>query len=126
AFDFKNVPAECDFIEQLCLKHLNQKSSSFIEFAAGPALHAIEFGKRGREVAAVDLSPEMAAYGQKKAEMAGVSLRYDCADMIHYESAQKYDVAAILMDSTSYLITNEQVIAHLQSVAEILNSGGLY
>ncbi len=126
AFDFKDVPKECNFIEQLYLKHSNKNGTSFIEFAAGPALHALEFGKRGLNVAAADPSAEMAAYGLQKAEKAGVRLKYDCADMIHYRSSQKYDVASILMDSTSYLLTNEQVIVHFQSVAKILNPGGLY
>lgn len=126
AFDFKNIPKECDFITELSQKYAKAPPRSFIEFAAGPALHAIEFAKRGAFAAAVDLSPEMAAYGLDKATKAGVPLQYDCADMVHYKSVQKFDVAAIVMDSVSYLLTNESVIAHLQSVAGVLNPGGIY
>lgn len=126
AFDFKDISQECDFIAELCEKHQLKKPQSFIEFAAGPALHAIEFAKRGVRSTAVDLSPEMTAYGLAKAAEAGLSLQYECADMIRYQSAAKYDVAAILMDSVAYLVTNEAVIAHLQSVASVLNPGGLY
>lgn len=63
---------------------------------------------------------------QQKALNHEVQLQYDCADMIHYQSLQIYDIAAILMDSTSYLLTNEDVITHFRSVASILNPKGLY
>lgn len=126
AFDFKDIPKECNFIEQLYSKYSSRRPESFIEFGAGPALHAIELGRRGLDVAAVDLSTEMVAYGLQKAHEAGVPLKYDCADMVHYQSAQKYDVASILMDSTAYLLTNDQVVEHFRSVAKILKPGGLY
>jgi SAM-dependent methyltransferase len=126
AFDFKNVPQECDFLEHLGRRYGVGSVGSFIEFAAGPALHALEFAKRGAAASAVDLSPEMVAYGRWKAAQARLPLHYDCADMVTYQSASKFDVAAILMDSTAYLLTNDQVIAHLRSVAKLLNPGGLY
>ena len=45
AFDFKNIKSECDFLEKIKKKFLSDShSKSFIEFAAGPALHTIEMG----------------------------------------------------------------------------------
>ncbi len=46
--------------------------------------------------------------------------------MISYHSEKKYDMATLLMDSTSYLLTNEQFVEHLKSVAGILHLHGLY
>ncbi len=126
AFDFKDIPKECSFLKELAVKHLNRTLSSFIEFGAGPALHCMELAKDLRLVTAVDLSREMTDYAISKASDLGVSVRCDCADMITYCSQDTYDMAALLMDSTSYLLTNEQVIDHLRTVAQALNPGGLY
>jgi hypothetical protein len=92
----------------------------------GVARAGIRRAGRGVRTCAVDLSPEMAAYGLEKARTAQVALKYDCADMVTYQSTERYDIAAILMDSTSYLLTNDQVILHLKSVAQVLNPQGLY
>ena len=126
AFDFKDVPKECAFIESLFSKHLKRQLSSFIEFGAGPALHCLELAKKLTSVTAVDLSQEMVDYAKAKSADIGVSVYCDRADMITYQSQKTYDMAALLMDSTSYLLTNAQVIEHLQSVAKLLNPGGLY
>lgn len=126
AFDFKDVPQECRFLESLYAKHASRPLDSFIEFGAGPALHCMEMAKTLSKVTAVDLSDEMTRYAQAKAASLGVDVRCECADMIHYASSERYDMATLLMDSTSYLLTNADVIAHLKSVAKILNPGGLY
>lgn len=126
AFDFKDIPDECSFLKELAVKHLNRPLSSFIEFGAGPALHCMELAKDLPLVTAVDLSQEMTEYAKTKATELGVSVNCDCADMITYSSSKTYDMAALLMDSTSYLLTNEQVIDHLRAVAKTLNPRGLY
>lgn len=126
AFDFKDVPQECRFLESIFLKYSSRPLSSFIEFGAGPALHCLEMAKTLKQVTAVDLSVEMTAYAKAKALTAGVSVLCDCADMVTYESEVAYDLATLLMDSTSYLLTNSQVIAHLRTVAKVLNPSGLY
>lgn len=46
--------------------------------------------------------------------------------MIHFKSDEKFDFAAILQDSTAYLLTNEDVINHLECVGRCLNNDGLY
>ena len=126
AFDFRDVPAECRFIEQVFQKHSGRMPASFIEFGSGPAAHCLEMAKTLKKVTAVDLSPEMTAYAQAKAKQEGVHVNCECADMIRYSSRERYDVATLLMSSCSYLLTNDDVLQHLKSVASVLNLGGLY
>lgn len=126
AFDFKDIPKECDFLKRLFFQHSNRPLNSFIEFGAGPALHCLEMAKDLQSVTAVDLSKEMVEYAKEKAKAKGVSVNFECADMIHFKSQNTYDMAALLMDSTAYLLTNDQVVKHLRSVARALNPGGLY
>lgn len=127
AFDFKDVSSECDFFEEILKSHSpTVKAKSLVEFAAGPALHSIEMAKRGWAATAVDLSPEMQAFGLQKATHQGIHINYLCQDMINFESKEKHSLAVILMDSTSYLLTNDDVIRHLKSVANALVQDGIY
>ncbi len=126
AFDFKNIAKECDFLKEVFAKHSSAPLNSFIEFGAGPALHCMEMAKALTAVTAVDLSAEMTAYAKNKADSLSVKVQCECADMIHYRSDRRYDLATLLMDSASYLLTNEDVIQHLHSVASVLNPQGLY
>jgi len=126
AFDFKNIPKECDFLNAVFEKQQGRKPQSFIEFGSGPALHCLEMAKTLSDVTAVDLSQEMTEYAALKAATAKVHIQCECADMIYYQSEKRYDLATLLMDSCSYLLTNDQVLSHLRSVAQILNPQGLY
>ncbi len=127
AFQYINAESESSFFEEILRKHSpHLKSKTFIEFAAGPALNCIEMAKHGWNSTAVDLSPDMQTYGLEKANQQGQKINYLCSDMIRFSSEDKYDLAAILSDSTSYLLTNDDVINHLRSVADCLNDGGLY
>ena len=126
AFDFRDVPKECDFLTKFCEKYSGRKPASFLELAAGPAWHTREFARRGLNACAFDLSPAMVAYGLEKAKKDGVKIDYECVDMVTFEIDAKFDMVAILMDSTSYLLDNESVLTHLKSVAACLNPGGIY
>ena len=51
-------------------------------------------------------------------------LPYVVADMRALSLARRFDLAALLMDSSSYLLTNDDVLQFLQGVAACLNPGG--
>jgi len=126
AFDFRDVPEECDFIEAVYSGINGRKLSSIIELCAGPAYHTIEFGLRDKEAAALDLSPEMVEYGRLKAEKAGAQISYFPGNMTDFRVEHKYDMAILLMDSVSYLLDNEEVYKNLKCVSEALEENGLY
>jgi len=48
------------------------------------------------------------------------------ADMNNFKLKQKVDFAYIMMGSISYTKNNDLFLSHLNSVADCLNSGGLY
>lgn len=126
AFSFKNVPEENQTILDVFRRHNGREAASFLDIGAGPASNAIEMAKRSIRSFALDYSREMVAYGIEKAKAAGVSIDYLQGDMRTFDLPEPVDLAAIFMDSTSYLITNEDVINHLQAVARSLKKDGLY
>lgn len=126
AFAFKNVPEENQTILDTFRRHNNRDAKSFLDIGAGPASNAIEMAQRGLKSFALDYSPEMVTYGIEKAKIVGASIKYLQGDMRNFELPEPVDLAVIFMDSTSYLITNDDVISHLRSVARSLKKEGLY
>lgn len=126
AFDFRNIAAECDFLEAVVLRHGGTKPYSFLELAAGPARHAREFAKRCVRAAALDISEAMKDYVFSVLSPEEIDLQYICADMIDFRLESTFDLAALLMDSSSYLLDNDAVLHHLDAVADHLTENGLY
>lgn len=126
AFSFKNVSEENQTILDVYRQKNGRSATSFLDIAAGPATNAIDMAQKGLRSSALDFSPEMVSYGQEKAKEAGVSIKYFQGDMRSFEISEPVDLAAIFMDSTSYLLTNDDAINHLQSVAKCLEKDGLY
>lgn len=126
AFSFKNVSEENQTILDVFRKHNHVEPKSFLDIAAGPATNAIEMAHRGVKTFAIDYSEEMVAYGLASARSSGVEIRFEKADMRNFNLTDKVDLAAIFMDSTSYLITNDDVLSHLKCVANSLNKNGIY
>ena len=126
AFDFRNIAKECDFLTEIARVHTGRPPASFIEFAAGPARHALEFAKRGCRSSAMDLSDEMRTYSSGVAARQGISLTYLCEDIVRFEMKERFDLAAIMMNSTAYILSNDDFVAHLRSVANALSENGVY
>jgi SAM-dependent methyltransferase len=126
AFGFRDVPGECDFLISVCRKHRDSEPTSFLELAAGPALHTRELARRGLHACALDCAQEMVAYGEEQARQQSINIDYQQGDMVNFDLSRSFDLAAILMDSTSYLLGNDAVLKHLKCVADHLNPDGLY
>ncbi len=126
AFGFRNVPAECDTLAALMSRHSARPVATLLELAAGPAQHAREFARRGATATALDLSSTMCEYALQRAAQDGVQLQVAVADMCEFELGQRFDLAVLLMDSSSYLLDNQAVLRHLACVASHLVDGGLY
>ena len=98
---------------------------SVLELAAGPANHAVELARRGLAATALDREPAMIQYGTEKAAAAGVALDYSEGDMTAFSLGRPVDLALLLLGSAACLLTNAEVIACLQRVADALTPGGI-
>ena len=126
AFGFRDVSAECDTLAALAARHSGRPAATVLELAAGPARHAREFARRGAVATALDMSSTMCDYALERAAHDGVHLQAVAADMCAFKLEQRFDLAVLLMDSSSYLLDNEAVLSHLGCVAGHLVDGGLY
>ena len=126
AFDFRDVPAEVDFILEKVRDIMGRNVTSALELACGPAYHTREMARRKITAAGLDLEPKMAAYTRQLVENQMLSAEIIEGDMRYFKSDKKYDLVYILMASYSHLLTNRDIFDNLNCVADLLVDGGVY
>ena len=126
AFSYRDFAKEARFLRELHTRRLGRKPHSFLELAAGPGRHAQEMCRAGLEVAALDLSPAMAAHCQRQARQRGLSFPYVVGDMTSFQLERQFELIACMLCSATYLLTDEQFLRHLSCVRSALADGGLY
>ena len=99
---------------------------SVLELAAGPAEHARELARRGLEATALDLSAAMCARAGDLAKADGLSLTVVEADMRDFRLPGEFDLAITMLNSLCHLLSLDDMLRHLASVARHLAPGGLY
>ncbi len=125
-FRFKDLTKENETLIHLYEKLIGKKPTSFLDVAAGPASNAIEMSKIGIHSIAMDYSQEMVDYGLHKAKEEGAEISYFQGDMRDFKSPMLVDLAAIFTISTCYMLTNEDMLLHLKTMATNLNPNGIY
>lgn len=127
AFSYRNIKDECDFIENVYKKYCGKEFHSCIELAAGPSDHSFLFAKREKQVSILDLSEDMTNYVEEKRRELGYDITTYCKDMANFKiQNKKFDLAFMMLDSFPYLLTDEDISHHFNSVADILEDGGIY
>ena len=121
-----NTEAECEFIEACLKAHGPPEGKRLLDIGCGAGRHMIALAKRGYAMTGVDIQPEMVAYVQEAAKRAKVPVAASVDDLQHLTINGTYDLAYCVMDTFRFLLTNEQIIAHLRAVGDRLAPGGLY
>jgi SAM-dependent methyltransferase len=127
AFSYRDIGAEVDVLEAWFNRRRGQPPRRVLELAAGPSAHAIEFARRGARVTALDASPVMCAFADRRAGEEGVALNVVEADMVHFRiPRQRFELAVVMLDSASHILDLDAMVSHLRSVGAHLVPGGLY
>ncbi len=127
AFAYRDVAAEVDVLEAWYRRRRGTGPRRVLELAAGPAAHALEFARRGCQVAAVDVSPVMCSYAERRARREGVSIDVVEADMVRFRiPRRRFDLAIDMLDSASHILNLDAMVSHLQAVGAHLVPGGVY
>ncbi len=146
---------EYDFIEECIGRYSTIRVKAILDIACGPGIHLREFAKRGYKVLGLDKSKEMVEFVNKKARLEGLSFRCVQADMKDFrlddnpapscfgaslrpallnkrarlrsrKGRGKYECAICMLDSFRYLLTDDDILSHFNSLAKALEVGGLY
>ncbi|MCA9759204.1 MAG: class I SAM-dependent methyltransferase [Candidatus Eisenbacteria bacterium] len=125
AFGYRDVPKECDFLTGLA-DEFGCGAGSFLELACGPGFHALEMARRGVPSAGLDLEPSMVRLLEGEAARENLTVTALQADMRSFEVETPFHLVTTLLDSCAHLLTNEDMLAHLNRVAAALVPGGIY
>jgi SAM-dependent methyltransferase len=123
----KNYAAECDFLETL-FAQAAAPVRRILDLGCGTGGHALPLAQRGLHVTGVDLSAGMLACAQNKAHKLSVSDRI----VLHhspiqgFDCGQTFDAVTCLFAVLSYLTTNGDLLAGLQTARRHLAPGGVF
>jgi 2-polyprenyl-3-methyl-5-hydroxy-6-metoxy-1,4-benzoquinol methylase len=97
-----------------------------LDLACGTGELSVRFAKEGFAVTGVDLSSDMLAVAQAKAQTAGTQISFFEQDMAYLEGHGQFDIIGIFCDSLNYLQSDEDVIHTFSNVLKHLKEGGIF
>jgi SAM-dependent methyltransferase len=124
-FGFRDIPRECDGLLAIAARHGISAPKRIVDIACGPAHHLREYARRGIEAFGVDVNAEMIAYARHLNRQAHVAVGLRKADMRHFRSPIRVDVAQCLFDSFSHCTTEADAVATLRCASAALRPGGI-
>jgi SAM-dependent methyltransferase len=125
AFDM-NRKGEVDFLVHCFERHARRPVRRVLDIACGTGPHLMRLASRGYRMSGLDLSRENIAFLRERLAAAGHPGELVVGDMTDFRLAKPVDAAICMQDSQGHLLTNEQILAHLRSVARAVRPGGLY
>jgi SAM-dependent methyltransferase len=126
---YRDVPGEVDALLRWSGQHRNPDSGpprSVLELAAGPAEHSRELARRGLEATTLDLSAAMCARVRELAAADNARLTVIQGDMRDFSLGRQFDLAITMLNSLCHLLTLDDLLQHLASVARHLAPASLY
>src|SRR3712207_5393839 len=126
AFGWRDVPAECAFMLERFQLAMGREARSALELACGPGQHARTFAARGLRTVGLDANEAMIAYARRQPGGDDPDLTWMVADMRDFDLEAPVELACCLMDSLSHLLTLDDLLQHLVSVARNVVPDGLY
>ena len=125
AFDM-NRKGEVDFLVHCFRRFARRPVRRVLDIACGTGPHLVRLAERGYRMAGLDLSRRNIEFLRDRLAARGLAAELVVGDMTRFRLARPVDAAICMQDSQGHLLTNEQLLAHLRSVARSLRPGGLY
>jgi SAM-dependent methyltransferase len=125
AFDL-NRKAEVDFLVECFGQYARTPVRRVVDIACGTGPHLLRLAQRGYRMSGLDLSPDNIAYLRDRAAAKGLTVDLRVGNMTSFALPARVDAAICMQDSQGHLLTNQEILKHLRSVANALRPGGLY
>ena len=126
AFSFRDYARAVDFLLAAARRASGRDPASVVELGCGPGQYCREFARRGLPAFGVDRAPEMAAYAARLAAGENLPCAILEADIRRFTLPHPVDLACCMMATFHLLLTDDELAAHLDAVADNLNPGGIY
>jgi SAM-dependent methyltransferase len=97
-----------------------------LDIACGTGPHLSRLAEHGYAMAGLDLSRANIDFLRERLAAKGRSAELVVGDMTKFRLARPVDAAICMQDSQGHLLTNDKLVAHLRTVANVVRRGGLY
>jgi SAM-dependent methyltransferase len=101
----------------------DRQGGSVLELGCGTGHKLIPIASDGHPCVGLDLSPDMLAEAQRKADQRGVEVRWVQGDMREFDLGQAFDLVFIAANSLLHLQRAENLVTCLRSVRRHLAPG---
>lgn len=121
--DYIDYDIWIDDVEQLVAPY--KPGSDWLDISCGTGSMALKLANRGRNMTAMDLSPDMVQIAKGKAETEKADIQFMVGDMINTKHNQTYDVIINLHDGLNYLLKDSDTQAFIENSHSLLNTEGI-
>lgn len=126
AFSYRDYEAEVIFIELCWQQYARTENSRVLDIACGTGEHLRQFSLRGYDCGGFDWDARMIEYARGGFAEQELPIKIWEADMRSFDVEGKFGLAINMLTTINLLVTNEDLLTHLQSVSRALEPGGIY
>ncbi len=125
----KDYSSEAQHVHETLQKHA-PGATSILEFGCGTCGHAVHLAEKGYSLLGIDSSRDMLEQAQERlaslSPLTSSRISLSQSDLRHYRSDQRFDAVIALFHVISYLPTNADLQAALNTAKTQLKPGGLF
>ncbi len=118
--------AWCDFYAECFRRFSTMPVENLADMGCGTGNITLPLAARGYKMTALDLSEEMLAMAEQKAQAAGADVRFLCSDMRSFNLGFRADAVISSFDCINYLLKATDVEAAFYRAHENVEKGGLF
>ena len=120
-----NYESMCSRVIKICNDE-NIKFNSYLDLACGTGNLTLNLAKNFNESFAVDLSEDMLREAFEKFKKEKIRCKIICQDMSELSLNRKFDLITCVLDSTNYIIEENDLLKYFIGVKEHLNDDGVF
>lgn len=120
-----NYDLYCNTILSIC-DELKIDSDDYLDLACGTGNISVLLGKKFKNVFLVDLSEDMLMKAWSKMKENKIVSKIVCQDMSELSLNRKFDLITCMLDSTNYLIEDEDLSQYFLGVKNHLKDNGVF
>lgn len=119
---------QAEFLDKLFADNGFDKSARILDCACGIGTQAIGLAKAGYNITASDISEGALAEAKKRAEIAGVKIRFEKADFCALSDIfnEKFDVVIAMDNALPHMMSEASLKSAIGSISYRIADGGMF